>query len=238
MPRPRLPWPGTERERERLSLIMTPNISFLPAIASTSTRMHGEFLRLLCLQATGRPRRTSLPMECHRHATNRNRSGTNTRGILPVAEEQSRTRGGPSGGIVDQPQCRGLWHSSSPSARSLSRSPSSPPPSFTKSPSPPRSLVRHGQTSPHRPRLVVSRSTCPPLFPPHPREHLCIGTAVINTHSNINIFPFLKYRTIFTGISSGILFAVECGAFELDCHRNKTDQTMRSGSNARHSTWA
>jgi hypothetical protein len=27
------------------------NISFLPAIMSTSTRMHGEFLRLLFLQA-------------------------------------------------------------------------------------------------------------------------------------------------------------------------------------------
>ena len=27
------------------------NISFLPAIVSTSTRMHGEFLRLLVLQA-------------------------------------------------------------------------------------------------------------------------------------------------------------------------------------------
>jgi hypothetical protein len=39
-------------------------------------------------------------------------------------------------------------------------------------PSPPRSpwLVRHGdgQTSPHKPRLVVSHSTCPPLSPsPH-----------------------------------------------------------------------
>ena len=31
---------------------------------------------------------------------------------------------------------------------------------------PPHSLVRDGQTSPHRPRLVVPRSTCPPLFPP------------------------------------------------------------------------
>jgi hypothetical protein len=49
------------------------------------------------------------------------------RGILPVAEEQSRTRGGQRGGVLDQPQCRGLWHSSSPSAHSLSRSPSSPP---------------------------------------------------------------------------------------------------------------
>jgi hypothetical protein len=77
--------------------------------------------------------------------------------ILPVAEEQSRTRGGLSGGVEDQPQCRGLWHSSSPNARSLSRSPSSPPPSFTQSPSQPRSLVRDGQTSPHSPRLVSRR---------------------------------------------------------------------------------
>jgi hypothetical protein len=36
----------------------------------------------------------------------------------------------------------------------------------TQSPSPPCSLVRDGQTSPHRPRLVVSRSTCPPISPP------------------------------------------------------------------------
>ena len=35
----------------------------------------------------------------------------------------------------------------------------------THSPYPPRSLVRDGQTSPHRPRLVVSRSTC--LHSPH-----------------------------------------------------------------------
>jgi hypothetical protein len=42
------------------------------------------------------------------------------------------------------------------------------PSSFTQYPSPPRSLVRDEQTSPHGPRLVVSRSTCPPLFPPSP----------------------------------------------------------------------
>ena len=40
-------------------------------------------------------------------------------GILPVAEEQSRTRGSQSGGVEDQPQCRGLCHSSSPSALTL-----------------------------------------------------------------------------------------------------------------------
>ncbi len=68
-------------------------------------------------------------------------------------------------------------------ARSLSRSPSSPPPSFTQYPSPPRSLVRDGQTSSHRPRLVVSRSTCPPFPPPPSANSFVIGTAVINTHT-------------------------------------------------------
>ena len=44
---------------------------------------------------------------------------------------------------------------------------------FTQYPSPPRSLVRDGQTSSHRPLLVVSRSTCPPLStPPLPRTDL------------------------------------------------------------------
>ena len=43
--------------------------------------------------------------------------------------------------------------------------PFSPPPSFTQSPFPPRSLVRDGQTSPHKPRLVVPHSTCLPLSP-------------------------------------------------------------------------
>jgi hypothetical protein len=57
--------------------------------------------------------------------------------------------------------------------RSLLHFPSPPPPSFTQSPSP-RSLVRDGQPSPHRPRLVVARSTCPPISPPPPpRKQLC-----------------------------------------------------------------
>jgi len=34
--------------------------------------------------------------------------------------------------------------------------------------------LRDGQPSPHRPRLVVSRSTCPPISPPPPtRKQLC-----------------------------------------------------------------
>jgi len=181
------------------------NISFLPAIVSTSTRMHGEFLRHLFLQghreteahftAAGMSSQTnnSEALWFKRAAFyNGNRSCSNKTHTPP--EEQSRTGGCQSGSVAGQPQCPRMWHSSNPNARSLSHSPSAPPPSFTQSTYPPRSLVCDGQTSPHRPRLVVSRSTCPPLSSPPPREQLC--------------------------------------------HRNKTDRTMRSGSNALHSTWA
>ncbi len=84
------------------------------------------------------------------------------------------------------------------------RSPS-PPPSFTQSPCPPRSLVRDGQTSPHRPRLVVSRSTCPPLSPSSLANSLIIGTAVINTNAvneyhrrepRTNIWPASRMRAV------------------------------------------
>ena len=45
------------------------NITFMPAITSTSSRMHGEFLRLLFLQAhRARPRRTS-PSVSYTHLT-------------------------------------------------------------------------------------------------------------------------------------------------------------------------
>jgi len=37
-------------------------------------------------------------------------------------------------------------------------------------------------TSPQRPRLVVSRSTCPPLSPSPHANSFILGTAVINTH--------------------------------------------------------
>ena len=39
--------------------------------------------------------------------------------------------------------------------------------------------VRDGQTSPHRPRLVVSRSACPPLSPAPHANSFIIGTTVI-----------------------------------------------------------
>jgi hypothetical protein len=40
----------------------------------------------------------------------------------------------------------------------------------------PLPVVRDGQTSPHRPRLVVSRSTCPPISPPPHANSFVLGT--------------------------------------------------------------
>ena len=85
-----------------------------------------------------------------------------------------------------------MWHSSTPTARSLSHSPSAPPPSFTQSPYPPRSLVRDEQTHPHRPWLVVSHSTCPPLSSSTHANSFVIGPAVIkHTHTLVLNFSFL-----------------------------------------------
>ena len=122
---------------------------------------------------TGRPKRTSLPLEFHRNAINRIHFGSSARHSTGP-EEQSLTCGCQSGSVTDQLQCPGLKHRSRSNALSLSHFPSPPPPSFTQSPSPPRSLVRDGQTSPHRPQLVVSRSTCPPISPPpHANPQIC-----------------------------------------------------------------
>ena len=65
----------------------------------------------------------------------------------------------------------------------LTRSSPSRHPPFTQYPSPSRSLVRDGQTSPHKPRLVVPHSTCPSLSPSPPAHSFIIGPAVINTHT-------------------------------------------------------
>ncbi len=91
--------------------------------------------------------------------------------------------------IAGQPQCPRLWHSSTPNSRFLSHSPSAPPPPFTQPPYPPRSLVRDGQTHPHRPRLVVSHSTCPPLSSSPHAHSFVIGPAVIkHTHPMLTKF--------------------------------------------------
>ena len=65
------------------------------------------------------------------------------------------------------------------------RSPSSRHPPFTQYPFPPRSLVCGGQTSPHKPRLVVSYSTCPPLSSSPHAHSFVLGTAVINNNNSL-----------------------------------------------------
>jgi hypothetical protein len=61
------------------------------------------------------------------------------------------------------------------------RSPSSRHPPFTHYPFPLRSLVCGGQPSPHKPRLVLSHSTCPPLSSSPHAHSFVLGTAIINT---------------------------------------------------------
>ena len=112
---------------------------------------------------TGKPRRTSLPLACHRNATNRTsfhfkriaffHSLKSKVGLAPANTAAYRINLNVEGCVIVAAR-----------ARSFTRSPSSPPPSFTQSPFPPRSLMREGQTNPHRSRLVVSRSACPPLL--------------------------------------------------------------------------
>jgi hypothetical protein len=112
------------------------------------------------------------------------------RGLLSRTEEQSRTRSGHSGGVVDQPQYRRLWRHRTPCARSFSRSPSPRHPPLTQNAFSPRSLVRGGQTSPHKPRLVASHSTCPPLSSSPHAHSFVLGTAVINMISS-SLHPLL-----------------------------------------------
>jgi hypothetical protein len=75
------------------------NISFLPAIMTTSSRVHGEFLPLLFLQAH---RETTA----HFHAIKPigQYVPVQTRCILHGPEEQSRPCGGKRIGVTDQPQ--------------------------------------------------------------------------------------------------------------------------------------
>jgi hypothetical protein len=82
------------------------------------------------------------------------------------------------------------------------RSPSSRHPPFTHYPFPLRSLVCGGQPSPHKPRLVVSHSTCPPLSS-SPHAHIFVlGPAVINTHTH-NLTHHLSFG--FVGASGVVL---------------------------------
>jgi len=102
------------------------NISFLPAIVSTSTRMHCEFFGSSF--STGPPGDRGA-LHCHWNAIATQPIGLvpfQARGILPVSEEQRRTRGGQSGGVEDQPQCHGCGIVTAP-VHAPSRAPLLPP---------------------------------------------------------------------------------------------------------------
>ncbi len=164
------------------------------------------------------------------------RTPVQARGILQLPEEQSRTGGCQGSTVEGQPKCPRLWHSSTPNARSLSHSPSAPPPSFTQSPYPPRSLVRDEQTHPHRPRLVVSHSTCPspplssPPGPPGPREQLCnrsCSNKAHTPHGKFSIYP--AHPFLFCTVQYCPRWSREACQPHRDLYQFKKDPTLFDG---------
>ena len=70
-------------------------------------------------------------------------------------------------------------------------------------PTPPRSLVRDEQTHPHRPRLVVSHSTCPPLSSPPHAHSFVLGPAVIKHTRQHSQTPGVKNPNLWREECSG-----------------------------------
>ena len=110
-------------------------------------------------------------LHCHWNVIAKHQPGSTpvqvqARGILQRPEEQSRTggRSAKAAALRVNLNVQGCGIVAPP-MHAPSRTPLLLPPSFTQSPYPPRSLVRDGQTSPHKPRLVVPHSTCPSLSP-------------------------------------------------------------------------
>jgi hypothetical protein len=139
------------------------NISFLPAIVSTSTHMHGEFLRLLFLQAHHETEAhvTAAGMSSQRNHSDSFRfkraifyQSLKSKVALAAAKVvASRINLNVEGcGIVAAP------------VHAPSRAPLLPPSRW--------SAHRDGQTSPHRPRLVVSRSMSSTISPTPTRTAL------------------------------------------------------------------
>ena len=87
----------------------------LPAIVSTSTRMHGEYLRLLFLQA-------HRETEAHFTAAGISSQTNNSEALRfkraafynGLNSKVGLASGCQSGSVEDQPQCPGMWHSSNP----------------------------------------------------------------------------------------------------------------------------
>jgi hypothetical protein len=97
---------------------------------------------------------------------------------------------------------------------------------------PPRSLVCDGQTSPDRPWLIASRSTCLPLSPSAHANSFVIGTAAINTHTN-TVPAIVSTSTRMHGNFCVFSFYRLTGrprrtSRPLECHRNRTHRFKRA----------
>jgi hypothetical protein len=157
--------------------------------------MQGEFLRLLFLQGRRETEAhfTAVGMLSQNYQTDTfrfKRAAFFQSLKSKIGLAASRIE---SGGVEDQPQYPGLWHSGSSSARSFSCSPSSPPPSFTQYPSPPCSLVRDGPTSPLSGLGFSSLVAHILYYPPPPREKLC-NRYCSNKHTHTSLFTAVTRR--------------------------------------------
>jgi len=127
-----------------------------------------------------------------------------------------------------------VWDGIHSHASLRTRSPSSRHPPFTHYPFPPRSLVCGGQTSPHKPRLVVSNSTCPPLSSSPHAHSFVLGTAVINNNAGGTRAVWLRpwgragqnAQFAGTGQRADSVHLVEklCSFYHLDHHRHTRER--------------
>ena len=158
------------------------NISFLPAIVSTSTRMHGEFLRLLFLQAhrENEAHFTAAGMSSQTNNSEALRfkraafyNGLKSKVGLAAAKAAALRIN------LNVQGCSIV----APPMHAPSRTPLLLPLLLSHNLPTPRSLVCDERTHPHTPRLVVSHITCPPISSSPPANSFVIGPAVINTHT-------------------------------------------------------
>jgi hypothetical protein len=114
------------------------------------------------------------------------------------------------------------------------RSPSSRHPPFTHYPFPLHSLVCGGQPIPHKPRLVVSHSTCPPLSSSPHAHSFVLGTAVIITHTHSpspHANSFIKGTAVInTGPSEVEKKNLKRGVLPLKLHHHVHDDGRSYGS--------
>ena len=126
-------------------------------------------------------------------------------------------------------------------ARPFTRSPSSRQPPFTQCPFPTRSLVRDEQTSPHKPRLVVSQRTCPPPSPSPHANSFVLGPAEINnnmaTHAAILFFGVAtvsKRVAIVRGALPSVRRSATCALLPSIA---SAQALMSAGKSLRHFRW-